>query len=829
MKSVCNDLIHGLRILSKSPGITGIAIIAVALGIGLTTITFGLVNGLFYKGLPFPESHRLYSIVMINKKSGGIGHYMPLRFYDRLIKRQTSFESLASHAGNGSVTLSEGGYSQFFRATRVTANWLEPLRVQPLMGMSFFAGDDVLGAESKIILSHDLWVTRYGMDPGIIGKTVMTESGTSTVVGVMPSKFVFPDRQRAWIPAPFDHTYKADGEGFNWLSTYGRLKEGVSPKAAEAEIQHLMSQIRREDPFLWSDEDGYDETFAYTLVATSREYIGSEMERTTYPMLGAALLILLIACANVANLQLARYSKRTRELAIRSALGASTRQISQQIVIESLLLLLFGSVVGLTVAHFGLGWIRQAMVILEPPDWLDLSIDARVAAFVAALMLMAALLTSAATIWFVQRSNLNEILKDESRASSGYHVGRFAKGLVVAQVALCTTLLISMGLVIKAVNELRTLEIHADVDSILNVTIKLNRQKYGSRPELAFQAYRELITKLQDHGEVSQSATVTPVTFKGEWPYNYHVEGEVVTDRIRAPNKPMKTISPGYFATLSSPILQGRDFSWEDTVDKPLVCIVNRPFADKHWPNEEPIGKRMRLFQPGENSAYEEWMTVVGVVPDLKMAGVTNAHESQAGFYVPLIQHGGVHPDRAWSRFFNYLVIGTTVDPLSVTPIVRNELAKIDPQAPVYFIRTLNDVLEEERAGYEIAATLFTTFGVSALFLAIIGVFGVMYSSVNQRVREIGVRMALGGQRSDVLRLVLGLGARQIAFGLALGLALTLVVARFLSALLFQVSPCDIGIYLTIPATMVVPGIVACYIPARRAVQVQPMEALRVE
>ena len=509
--------------------------------------------------------------------------------------------------------------------------------------------------------------------------------------------------------------------------------------------------------------------------------------------------------------------------------GASTRQISQQIVIESLLLLLFGSVVGLTVAHFGLGWIRQAMVILEPPDWLDLSIDARVAAFVAALMLMAALLTSAATIWFVQRSNLNEILKDESRASSGYHVGRFAKGLVVAQVALCTTLLISMGLVIKAVNELRTLEIHADVDSILNVTIKLNRQKYGSRPELAFQAYRELITKLQDHGEVSQSATVTPVTFKGEWPYNYHVEGEVVTDRIRAPNKPMKTISPGYFATLSSPILQGRDFSWEDTVDKPLVCIVNRPFADKHWPNEEPIGKRMRLFQPGENSAYEEWMTVVGVVPDLKMAGVTNAHESQAGFYVPLIQHGGVHPDRAWSRFFNYLVIGTTVDPLSVTPIVRNELAKIDPQAPVYFIRTLNDVLEEERAGYEIAATLFTTFGVSALFLAIIGVFGVMYSSVNQRVREIGVRMALGGQRSDVLRLVLGLGARQIAFGLALGLALTLVVARFLSALLFQVSPCDIGIYLTIPATMVVPGIVACYIPARRAVQVQPMEALRVE
>ena len=378
-------------------------------------------------------------------------------------------------------------------------------------------------------------------------------------------------------------------------------------------------------------------------------------------------------------------------------------------------------------------------------------------------------------------------------------------------------------------HELRTLDIPAELDSILNVTIFLDRKQYGDDLPGTLRVYRRLLERLEHHGEVARAATVNPVTFKGEYTFAYHIEGEPILDRLSASASKSKMISPGYFSTLGTPVLRGRDFTWADTVDTQLACIVNRLFAEKHWPGASPLGKRMRLFQPGENTAYEDWMTVVGVVPDLKMAGVTNTEVSQAGFYVPFSQFGGVHPDRAFTVFGMYLVIKTTVAPMNVTPLVRDELAKIYPLAPVYWERTLNDVLEEERAGHEIAASIFTTFGINALVLSLVGIFGVMASSVNQRTREIGVRMAVGGQRRDILRLILGQGMRQLAFGLLLGLAMTLVVARFLTALLFGVSPYDPIVYLSVPVVLAVAGISSCYLPARRAAHVQPNEALRMQ
>ena len=829
MSGIVKDVAYGFRMLARSAGITVTAVTAMALGIGLSATMFGLVNGLFFKGLPFPESHRLYSIRLTNRETGSISWGTPLRVVDRLFERQTSFQAWAGHSGNYPLTLSGGGHTEYVRMALVTANWLEVLETGTLFGTGFVEGDDMLGAEAKIILSHRLWVSRYAGDPHIIGKEVVANGKSATVVGVMPVGFVFPDRQQAWMPAPLDRTYGDGGEGVTWLPVYGRLHDGVSKRAAQTEVENLMRQIREEDPYLWSDEDGYDPNFAYLLIPTSREYLGEDLERVTYPMLAAALLTLLIACSNVANLEMARFSRRTKELAVRGALGATKQRMVQLILIESLLISGLGAVVGLAATHVGLTVIRRSMVILEPPDWLDLSIDGSVCAFVVVLVLAAGLIASLAPVWFLRRLDVSEALKDDSRAASSYHLGRFAKGLVIAQTALSTVLLISMGLMLRTVHELRTLDIPAELDSILNVTIFLDRKQYGDDLPGTLRVYRRLLERLEHHGEVARAATVNPVTFKGEYTFAYHIEGEPILDRLSASASKSKMISPGYFSTLGTPVLRGRDFTWADTVDTQLACIVNRLFAEKHWPGASPLGKRMRLFQPGENTAYEDWMTVVGVVPDLKMAGVTNTEVSQAGFYVPFSQFGGVHPDRAFTVFGMYLVIKTTVAPMNVTPLVRDELAKIDPLAPVYWERTLNDVLEEERAGHEIAASIFTTFGINALVLSLVGIFGVMASSVNQRTREIGVRMAVGGQRRDILRLILGQGMRQLAFGLLLGLAMTLVVARFLTALLFGVSPYDPIVYLSVPVVLAVAGISSCYLPARRAAHVQPNEALRMQ
>ena len=829
MNGLAKDVAYGFRQMARSPGLTCLAILAIALGIGLSATMFGLVNGLFFKGLPFPESHRLYSIRTVVKGEVSAGTFLPLRFMDRLAERQTSFESFAGHSGNDSVVLSEGDYPSHVRLTSVTANWLDVLQVEPLMGGGFVDGDDILGAEPKIILSYGVWVNQYARDPNIIGRTVIADGRSATVVGIMPAGFVFPDRQRAWMPAPLDHTYNDEGEGYTWLVFYGRLKDGVSAREAETEVENLLTQIRREDPYLWSDEDGYNESVSYTLIPTSREYVGEDMERATYPMLGAALLLLLIACSNVANLQLTRFSRRIKEFAIRSALGAHRRQIIRQIFVESLLISTLGAAIGTITASAGLRIIRERMAILEPPDWLNLSLDYRVLGFVLVLVLASAFMASLAPVWFIRRARLHQALNDESRGATGFHTGRIAKGLVIAQTAISTALLISMSLMIKTVHELRALDIPVEIDSILNVSIQLDDDSYRRNLSGSLEVFRQLIHRLNEYGEVERSAITNPLTFKDTWIQPYHIEDEPVRKRADNPTACFQVISPDYFSLLGTPLLQGREFSWQDTPETPLVCLVNRPFIEKHWPNETAVGKRMRIYPRGENQLLDEWMTVIGVVPDLKMGGVADEEASHAGFYVPLTQFGGLPEEHAWSINRNYLLLKTKVEPRSVARLVRKEVSKIDPRAPVFWERTLHDILAEERAGYDLTANVFVVFGLAALFLTVVGIFGVMSSAVNHRVREIGVRMALGGYTTSILGLVLGQGFRQLAIGSAIGLGLSLFMARFVDSLLYQVSPYDPLIFVSIPVLLSMAGIAAVYLPARRAASIHPMEALREE
>jgi predicted permease len=640
----------------------------------------------------------------------------------------------------------------------------------------------------------------------VIGRVVRVNGEQTTVIGVMPESFAFPLAEDVWVPLRMNPLEMERGSGYT-LATFGRLKDGVSLDQAHAEFSAIARRLELEYPET-------NEGVGVVIKPYTEEYLGDEPARLLWTMMAAVFGVLLIACANVANLLLARATVRTREVAVRTALGASRMRVVAQLLTETIVLSTIGGLLGLGVAWVGVNVFNRSIVNTDPPFWIDIKIDPVAVLFVIALVLITSVIAGIFPAVQSSGADVNEILKDESRGSSSLRMGRFSRGLVVAEIALSFGLLVAAGLMIRSVAKLRTIDYGFPPQEIFSARVGLFDSDYPDDPSRVrfFDEMRERLAALPG---VRSAAIASNLPGLGSGRWRVGVEGETFDRDQDYPMARGNSVSPGYFESFGAGVLQGRDFTAQDRAESLPVAIVNQSFVQAFFDGESPLGRRFRV---GDSTSEEPWVTIVGVVPDLFMGGPEN--ENPAGFYLPMAQKV--------ARFM-FMLARTDANPMALAPLVRDEVVAVDENLPIYWVRTLEQAIAENTWFYTVFGTLFVIFGGVALFLAAVGLYGVMSFAVSRRTKEVGVRMALGAEGGDVLKLVLKQGLWQLAIGVVLGIGLGALLSRSPQEFLFEVGAMDATTFIAIAVVLVGTGILASLVPARRATRVDPMVALRYE
>ncbi len=809
MAQLWKDLRFGVRMLLKHPALSIIAILTFALGIGLTTTVFSVVNGALYKGLPFDEADRL--IILVNANPARNAPRLSVSIHDFVIwrERQTVFESVGAW-GIAAINLApDEGRPERYTAGVFSVGIFQALRVKPILGRVFREGEDRPGSEPVIILGYDVWRDRFGSSPDIIGKAVRANGGSRTVIGVMPEKFAFPNREQMWIPLEVNPLATKRGQGPTYI-VLARLRNGVSIQEANVQATAIAGQLEKE----------YPETnrgLASTVMPYTKGALGPQIFSILYTMLGAGIGVLLIACVNVSNLLLARTSLRMREVAVRVALGAQRGRVILQLLAEALILALAGAALGMLFSAGAMAWFLNAITADPPPFWITFEVDIRVMLFVAAVTLGASILSGVIPAFQATRANVVEILKDESRGTTGFRLGRFNSALVVAEVAVSCSLLIGAGLMIKSVVQLKTLNLPFAVENIFTARINLPRIQYPD-PASCIRFYEQLLPKLEQIPGVEAATLSDGLPAAGNGTVALQMEGKSYALDTDYPVVREGIITPGYFPTFHTRLLQGRDFTSSDRPGHPAVAIVNASFARAHFPGTDPLGRR---FRKGRGVAANEWLTVVGVVPDMLMQGLGNNDQSPAGYYIPIAQ----------SDVSNFVSIAlrTRGAPASMTPAVREAVASLDKDLALYQVLSMEEVIRVQSWFYTIFGTFFMAFGCIAPFLAVAGLYGVMSFAVSQRTREMGIRMALGAQGMQLVRLTMQRGVLQLALGLGIGFTLALIAVGPLQPILYKVEARDPLVMATVLAALAAAGILASFIPAHRVTRIDPIVALTVE
>ncbi len=806
MESLLKHIRYSARMLAKNPGVAAISVLALALGIGLTTTMFSIVYGALHRGLPFEEPHRIMHLERNNLAEDIESMEVTVHDYFDWREQQTSFGDIAAfYVGTANLSGSEDR-AERYSGGFMTANSFEVLRARPLLGRTFTLGDDHPDAARVVIIGYDPWQNRFGGDPDIIGRTVRLNSEVTTIVGVMPQGFAFPLLNSLWLPMRQDPLEIERGDGVT-LEVFGRLNSGVSMEQALVELNTIAKRLAMEYPET-------NEGVGAVIKPYTKEYVGDEPSALLYTMLVAVFFVLLIACANVANLLLARAAVRSKEVAIRSALGASRWRVVLQFMSETLVLSVVGAVIGIGIAYGGVSAFNAAIVDADPPFWIDIRIDPIALVFVLGLTLVATLLSGIIPAIKASGANVNEILKDESRGTSSLRLGAISKGLVIGEIALSCGLLVAAGLTIKSIVQLRNIDYGFDTQGVFVARVGLFEAAYPDTVT-RIQFFEELVERLEALPGARAAALTTNLPGTGSGRRRFAVEGEVYASDQDYPLTRRVLATSGFFETFGVSILQGRDFAPQDRADNLQVAIVNEAFAERFFPGESPLGRRIRL---GRSDSEQPWLSIVGLAPDMFMGGVDN--ENPEGIYVPLAQND--------ARFMS-IAVAARGDPLALARVVRDQVMAIDPDLPLYWVDSLAGFIAQGTWFYRVFGTLFMIFGFVALFLAGIGLYGVMAFSVSRRTQEVGVRMALGAQRGDVLGLILRQGLLQLGIGLFFGLALAALLSRMLQLVLFQVEPRDPVIFLVIALALLAIGLLASYIPARRATRVDPVAALRYE
>ena len=808
MDQLRRDLGYAVRMLLKHPGLSFIIILTLSLGIGLTTTVFSLVNGAMYKGLPFPEGDRIVAVGTSDPANNVRFRNLSVHEVVDWQEQQTTLQGLAA-VNMATVNLAGSeGRPERHTATFSTANLFDVLRVQPVLGRTFREGDDRHGAEPVIILGYDVWQDRYGGAPDIIGQTVRANGITRTIIGVAPEGFRFPDREELWIPVVMDPNAHERGAGPNYIGV-GRLRDGVSLDESRAEFATLARRLEQE----------YPETYEGIGAAVMRfpELIDPQLGNMLYTMLGAVIGVLLIACANVANLLLARASVRTREVAVRTALGAGRGRIISQFMTELLILSTIGGVLGYVLGQGGLAWIDRMTNVDPPPFWITFDPDHRVVIFVIAMAVFSCLVSGLIPAVRASGVNVSEALKDEGRGSSSFRMSKFSAGLVVTEVALSCGLLIMAGLMIKSIAKLRTQDLPFTTENVFTARLRLPDMEYAEvHDRVAF--YEQLLPRLNTIPGVEAATLSDGLPASGNGTRFFEIEGQSYPSDEDTPFAREGIVTPGYFETFQAPVLDGRAFTVMDMSESMPVAIVNATFVSTFIPDGDPLGRRMRIVV--DDSAHA-WMTVVGVVPDMKMEGIGNQGASPAGYYFPISQSP--------VGTLVSIAIRTQRAPMSITSDVRATVESLDANLPIYEVLSMEDVIASETWIYWLFGSMFMVFGFIALFLAAIGLYGVMSFAVTRRTQEMGIRMALGADGPRLVRLVMRRGIVQLGVGLTLGIGLAALVAGPLQIILYEVNTRDPGVFGAVAIVLAATGLLASFVPAQRVTRVDPVAALTAE
>ncbi len=801
------DLRYASRILIKNPGFTSVAVIALALGIGANSAIFSVVNSVLLRPLPYKDPDQLM-MVWEDSSRHGYPRDTPAaaNFVDWRDQNQT-FQGMAAMA-NRSFNLTGIGDPEKIEGRRVSSTLFPLLGVDPQLGRVFNPEEDQPGANRVVLLSHILWQRRFGADPNILGKSLTLNNASYTVVGVMPQQFQFPTREdELWVPIAFE-SREAGNRNNHYLEVLGRLKPGVTTKQAQADMSTVATRLQQQYPDSNTDLGA--------VVTPLHEQVVGDIKPALLILLGAVGLVLLIACANVANLLLARAAVRQKEIAVRIALGASRFRLIRQFLTESVLLGTLAGIVGLALSLLGL-FLLRAFVPADISQANVISIDPRVLGFTLLVSVLTGLIFGLAPATQAGKFNLNETLKEGGRDSStGSRGNRVRSFLVIAEFAVSLVLLIGAGLLINSFLRLRNLDPGFRTDNLLTMKVVLPEPKYREQSKRsAF--YTDVVNRIEALPGVKSAAVTTNLPL--------YRQGNSIGITIEGRPAPLpgqeiiiatRIVSPKFFETMGTSLLKGRPLSDQDKADTPNVVVISEGMASRYWPGEDPIGKRLA---GGRVESPEDWFQIVGVVNDVRQFQLDAEPKPQ--MYLSYEQAGFFAP--------RDLVVKTEVDPSSLAANVRRTVWEIDKDQPVSNIGTMNEILAESIARQRFSMLLLAVFAALAMVLAAVGIYGVMSYSVAQRRSEIGLRMALGAQKLDVLKLTVGHGLKLVLIGIALGLAGAFALTRLMSALLFGITATDPLTFISISVVLIAVACIASYIPARRATKVDPLIALRYE
>ncbi len=799
MDNFLKDLKYAFRMMLKHRSFTFIAVLAVALGIGANTAIFSVVNGVLLRPLPYHAPEQLVTVL-----HNGSSPVAPANFFD-LRQQSESFESIAA-AQWWEPNLTGRDQPEHLRGLQLSADMFHLLGVNPALGRAFIAGEDQPGNDHVVVLTNRLWQRRFGGDKNIIGQQLTLDGGSYTVIGVMPPEFEFAPfwatHSELWVP--LNLSARANDRDGQSLRVFGRLKPGVSREQAQAEVATIFSRLEQQYP-------DANKGLALTVDSLHEKAVG-KTKTALLILLGAVGFVLLIACANVANLLMTRATARQKEIALRTALGASRTRIARQLLTESVVLALLGGGFGLLLGILGLRMLPR----LGPenlPRMQTIGIDIYVLGFTLFISLVTGFLFGLAPVFQIRKASFSAALKEGGRgATDGGRRSLGRRTLVISEVALALMLLIGSGLLVRSFLRLVAVDPGFDPHNVLTMTISLAGSELKTGPQRAA-FFNQLTDRVGSLPGVESASAINHLPLAGDlWTLGFTIEGRPALSPGETQGTVYRIVRPDYFKTMGATLLQGRDFSARDNDQSPGVVIVNESLARRYWPSETPIGKRITVANDGLRE-------IVGIVKDTRQGEWSAQAKPEA--YLPHLQ---VPSPRGMT-----LVVRSSSDPLSLVGAVKNAVWAIDKNLPVSEVRTMDDVVSDAVGPQRFNTILLGLFSAVALMLAVVGIYGVLSDSVTARTHEIGVRMALGAQPSDVLRMVVGQGMLLVLIGIATGLFGAYLLTQLMSTLLYQVTTTDPATFVAVPVALAAVALGACLIPARRATKVDPLVALRYE
>jgi len=800
------DLRYAFRTLVANPGFAIVAVLCLSLGIGVNGTIFSVVDGVLLQPYPFPDAERIVVLNSTNPKQGITRAGVSYPDFKDWRDESTSFSAVAGFQGR-SLTISDGtSEPERFLGAAVSSTLFGLLGTPPALGRDFGPADDRLGAEPVVLLSDDLWRRRYGGDPSVVGRSITVNGRPHTVIGVMPEGFRFPETQRLWIPlAPIAEPTRRDSRA---TQVFARLKPGITTTQASADLHGVTSRLSESYP-------GDNEDWGAAIRPLKSWMLPDDVELMILAMMCAVTLVLLIACANVANLLLARASVRHREISIRTALGAARWRIVRQLLTEAVLIGLFSAPIGVVLARVGIYLVDSGVPADSIPYFIHWHLDVRTLAYTIGISIVTGIVFGMAPALQAARINLQSSLKEGGRGAAGGRRARVRNALVVAEVAMSLVLLIGASLFVRSFLNLQRASVGFDTTPLLTMRFYLPGAGYESA-EARARRVEDIARRVNGVAGVQAAFASNFIPLgNGGGGGAVQIEGHTV-ERGKEPRIDFITTTPGIPKTVGVALLRGRDLRDSDETTKTPVALINQTMARQLWPDTDPIGRRFKLT----DAERPDWFTVVGIVADFRHYQGDSGDAISAAAYVPYAFEPALNTG---------LTIRTTGDPSRVASAVREQIRQADASLPVAQVSSMEALRQRSFWQFRLFGWMFSTFGAIALLLASIGVYGVLSYSVSQRTQEIGVRMALGAERSHVLRLVLGQGVRLAGIGVVLGLIGAFGVTRYLKTILYNVTPTDPVSFAGVAGFLTLVAVIASYVPARRAMAVDPLIALRNE